>query len=85
MVERTGEWMPWVIAGAAMAAGLWTVPDAFQLNWLMEKAVTVGNVVVGILLPVIGAIILYIREREADRNNIMEMEARPTAKKSEEK
>ena len=58
------EWMPWVIAGAAMAAGLWTVPDAFQLNWLMEKAVTVGNVCVGILLPVIGAIILYIRERK---------------------
>lgn len=57
------EWMPWVIAGAAMAAGLWTVPDAFQLNWLMEKAVTVGNVCVGILLPVIGAIILYIKER----------------------
>ncbi|WP_195278745.1 GerAB/ArcD/ProY family transporter [Clostridium sp. J1101437_171009_A5] len=56
------EWMPWVIAGAAMAAGLWTVPDAFRLNWLMEKAVTVGNVCVGILLPVIGAIILYIKE-----------------------
>ena len=61
---REEKWIPWGIAVGAVLIGMGPVSDEFQLSEVMEHMAVIGNIVMGIVVPGIGAVCLLGREKK---------------------